>query len=182
MIGNFQCWFWKKELFHTSQSGNKIPLLKAAGLYRDFFKDWYKAKCSLLFFLISSLTRGSKTSLKKRSAFFTPKFEANILVAWYIAFGDHFSGSVKYKTSSQNCRDGMCLKALGILPEVYLLRSFPTLHIFNIWNQKPKSYKNFINKNQCYKRGTPYITLWWNHPIWALGVFLQAYIRWVIKL
>uniref|UniRef100_A0A2P2MG76 Uncharacterized protein n=1 Tax=Rhizophora mucronata TaxID=61149 RepID=A0A2P2MG76_RHIMU len=45
-----------------------------------------------------------------------------------MAFGDQFSGSVRYKMSSQCCTEGICLNAFGTFPLVYLLRNLLTLH------------------------------------------------------
>jgi hypothetical protein len=53
------------------------------------------------------------------------KFEAKIRVAAYMACGVHWSGRVKYNTSSQLLKDGMTLNAFGSFPDVYLLKILP---------------------------------------------------------
>ena len=46
------------------------------------------------------------------------KLDANIRVAWYVAWGLQLSGSVSHRMSSQFCSVGMILNALGTFPVV----------------------------------------------------------------
>lgn len=54
------------------------------------------------------------------------RLEMNRRVAWYTAWGLQCSGSVRKRISSQFCRLGMTLKALGTLPAVKRLMILPT--------------------------------------------------------
>ncbi len=44
------------------------------------------------------------------------RLDEKMTVAWYVAAGVHFSGLVRYSSSSQLLMDGMILKGLGSLP------------------------------------------------------------------
>jgi hypothetical protein len=54
--------------------------------------------------------------------------EANIRVAMRTAEGDHFSGCVNKRISSQFVNAGIILNAFGTFPDVYFSIIFPTLN------------------------------------------------------
>lgn len=55
------------------------------------------------------------------------KLLANIFVASYTACGDHVSGLVMNRISSQFRNDGIILNGFGSLPDLYLDNNSPTL-------------------------------------------------------
>ena len=70
-----------------------------------------------------------RSTASKTAAPSSLRLDAKSRVAWYMACGLHFSGLVRYSTSSQLLSAGMILNALGIFPTVYRRRTVAHLSV-----------------------------------------------------